>query len=52
MENLDISEPWVLQEVIDLLNESYILRVGSFEKFSPRTLIESLEALHFVMTPN
>ncbi len=52
MDNLGISEPWVLQEIIDLPDESYILTVGGFEKFSPRSLIETLVALRFVLTPN
>ena len=51
-ENLGISGPWVLQEVIDLQNESYLLTVGGFLEFSPKSLIVSLDALGFVTTPN
>jgi len=51
-ENLGISGPWVLQEVIDLQNESYLLTVGGFLEFIPKSLIVSLDALGFVITPN
>ena len=51
-ENLKVSGPWVLQEVIDLQNESYLLTVGGFLDFSPKALIVSQDALGFVITPN
>ena len=52
MDDLKVSGPWILQEVVDLTDASYVLTVGSYEDFTARNLINSLEALEFVLLPN